>query len=267
MAARAQRRERARFSYFLRSPESIHSHCGGINALSLSGDGATLYTASRDATVRARTLRPPANLLSPCSLGGALPPRRLVRNKHACVRRSPHAARPRTRAALPRRRLTASSPPPPFPPRQVRAWGIRSAKPTARAVLEGHTDWVTAVSALEGHGAVVTASCDCTVRLWRDRAEGSAQAVAVLQASLPAPCAGARLAHLHPPTTAGPPSPSPPLTWPHHSPGPPAQGHRDYVTSVATVRGSSQFATGCARAAPRGLLSPLRSAAPPRDAA
>lgn len=69
MAARAQRRERSRVSYFLRAPQSVKAHCGGINALCLSGDNATLYTASRDATVRSprapysRASYLPANLL------------------------------------------------------------------------------------------------------------------------------------------------------------------------------------------------------------
>lgn len=47
-------------SYFLRSPQSVNAHCGGINALCLSGDSTALYTASRDATVRA-----PAPLAAP----------------------------------------------------------------------------------------------------------------------------------------------------------------------------------------------------------
>lgn len=65
-------------------------------------------------------------------------------------------------------------------PAQVRAWNLRGAQPTPEAVLNGHTDWVTAVSVLDA-GAVVTGSCDSTIRLWRARAQGNVEALAILQ--------------------------------------------------------------------------------------
>jgi WD repeat-containing protein 48 len=95
----------------------------------------------------------------------------------------------------------------------VRRWALSGAAAcTSDACLEGHTDWVNALTWLSD-GVLASASCDGTLRLWRATGVARPSAAASPAAAAPSPC----IATL--------------------------RQHKDYVTALASAPGSPAFAS------------------------
>ncbi len=147
-----QRKRSQRLTYLLRSAETADAHSGGINALCLSSDGASLFTGSRDGSVRCWRAGKAAK--------GGRPACAAVFEGHADWVTS-LTLLPDSSGVLASGSCDGT----------VRLWraGATPAPPAAvspLATLRRHGDYVTAVAAVQGASCFASAGLGGEVHLW-----------------------------------------------------------------------------------------------------